>query len=160
MIGLKKRAKNHNKMRVLIQRVTEASVTIEKGEKRSIGGGLVVFVAFEASDSEKDIEYLSNKVLNLRIFDDEEGVMNRSIKEAGGDLLVVSQFTLFANTKRGNRPSYTAAAKPEIAIPLYEKFCSTLSEIISKPIMTGIFGADMQVSLINDGPVTIWIDSK
>ena len=121
---------------------------------------MLLLVGIEENDNEEDIAFLCKKSINLRIFDDEKGVMNRSILEVGGDMLVVSQFTLYASTKKGNRPSYIAAAKPEIAIPLYEQFCSTLSEMLLKPVATGEFGADMQVELVNDGPVTIWIDSK
>lgn len=147
-------------MRLLIQRVTNAAVQIHGKKIDSIGKGMLLLVGIEENDNEEDIAFLCKKSINLRIFDDEKGVMNRSILEVGGDMLVVSQFTLYASTKKGNRPSYIAAAKPEIAIPLYEQFCFTLSEMLLKPVATGEFGADMQVELVNDGPVTIWIDSK
>lgn len=147
-------------MRSLIQRVTKASVTIKGNVKSSIRSGLLVFVGIEDTDNEEDISWLSNKIINLRIFDDDNKVPNISIKDTGGDILVVSQFTLHASTKKGNRPSYLKASKPEIAIPLYERFINQLGESLNKPIGTGEFGADMQVELINDGPVTIWIDSK
>jgi D-tyrosyl-tRNA(Tyr) deacylase len=128
--------------------------------KSSIGRGLLVFVGIENADNREDIEWLSKKIINLRIFDDENGVMNRSIQEINGDILVVSQFTLHALTKKGNRPSYIRASKPEIAVPLYESFCSELTLQSGKEIKTGEFGADMKVELLNDGPVTIWIDTK
>ena len=147
-------------MRLLIQRVTEASVTIDKQIKSSIAKGLLLLVGIEETDTQEDIDFLCKKTVNLRIFDDENGVMNKSVLETGGEILVVSQFTLHASTKKGNRPSYIKAAKPEVSIPLYEQFCQALSEMLGKPIQTGEFGADMQVELINDGPVTIWIDSK
>jgi D-aminoacyl-tRNA deacylase len=147
-------------VRAVIQRVTEANVVIDKGLKRSIGPGAVVLLAIEDSDTTEDIQWLSGKIARLRIFDDEEGVMNRSVVEAGGEILLVSQFTLFASTRKGNRPSYSRSAKPEIAVPLYEKFLERLSAELGKPIQTGEFGADMAVTLTNDGPVTIIIDSK
>lgn len=147
-------------MRLLIQRVSEASVTIDGKTKSSIGKGLLVFLGIEDCDTKEDIDFLVKKTVNLRIFDDENGVMNKSVLETEGDILVVSQFTLHASTKKGNRPSYIRAAKPDIAVPLYEEFCSKLSEQLGKPVQTGEFGADMKVALINDGPVTIWIDSK
>lgn len=147
-------------MRILIQRVSEAAVTIAHTEKSGIKQGLLVFVGIEDADTEEDIDFLCKKTVNLRIFDDENGVMNKSVLETEGEVLVVSQFTLHASTKKGNRPSYLRAAKPDIAIPVYEKFCRKLSEILRKEIQTGEFGADMRVSLVNDGPVTIWIDSK
>ncbi len=147
-------------MRALIQRVSRASVTIDSKVKSSISGGLLVFVGIENEDMQDDIDWLCGKIVNLRIFDDENGVMNKSVLDAGGDILVVSQFTLHASTKKGNRPSYIKAAKPDIAIPLYENFCIKLSQLIDKEIFTGEFGADMKVELVNDGPVTIWIDSK
>jgi D-tyrosyl-tRNA(Tyr) deacylase len=147
-------------MRLLIQRVTKASVRIDGQAISDIQKGLLIFVGIEAADNEEDIDFLCKKTVNLRIFDDENGVMNRSILETGGNILVVSQFTLHANTKKGNRPSYLRAAKPEISVPLYERFCSTLSEMLQKQVATGKFGANMQVELLNDGPVTIWIDSK
>lgn len=147
-------------MRLLIQRVSQASVTIDNSIKSSIYKGLLIFVGIGNDDDATDIEWLSNKVVNIRIFDDEQGVMNRSVTDIKGEILVVSQFTLHASTRKGNRPSYIYAAKPDIAIPLYEEFCSTLSRLVAKDVQTGEFGADMKVSLINDGPVTIWIDSK
>ena len=147
-------------MRILIQRVTRASVTIEEKLKSMINNGLLILIGIEESDNDEDIEWLVKKCVNLRIFDDEQGIMNKSILDSGGDVLAVSQFTLMASTKKGNRPSYIKAAKPEISIPLYEAFCRKMEEALNKPIMTGVFGADMQVELINDGPVTILIDSK
>ncbi len=147
-------------MRVVIQRVTEASVTIGGQVKSSIGVGLMILVGIEDSDSDEDIQWLSSKIVNLRIFNDAEGIMNVSIKEAGGDILLVSQFTLQASTKKGNRPSYIKASKPGIAIPLYERMISRLEADLGKPIQTGTFGADMKIGLVNDGPVTIIIDSK
>lgn len=147
-------------MRALIQRVTEASLTIQHVEHCRIPKGVVVLVGIEPNDTEEDIKWLSNKITNLRILNDAAGVMNISIKEANASLLLVSQFTLFASTVKGNRPSYIRAAKPEIAIPLYNKLISQLETMLEKPIATGVFGADMQVHLTNDGPVTIWIDSK
>ena len=147
-------------MRVLIQRVKRASVTIEETLKSQIGEGMLILVGIEEEDTDEDISWLVKKCTNLRIFDDEQGVMNRSILETGGEVLAVSQFTLMASTKKGNRPSYIRAAKPEISIPLYESFCQAMETALNKPIGTGVFGADMQVELINDGPVTIFIDSK
>jgi D-tyrosyl-tRNA(Tyr) deacylase len=147
-------------MRVLIQRVTKASVTIEGKIKSAIGHGLLVLLGIEEADNRQDIDFLVKKTVNLRIFNDEAGVMNRSVLDVGGEILCVSQFTLYASTAKGNRPSYIRAAKPEIAIPLYEQFCQSLSLALNKPVQTGTFGADMQVELLNDGPVTIWIDSK
>ncbi len=147
-------------MRILIQRVSEASVTINKRLKSRINSGLLILVGIENTDNEEDIDFMCKKTINLRIFDDENGVMNKSVLETDGEILVVSQFTLHASTKKGNRPSYIYAAKPDIAIPMYEKFCAKLSEMLGKPVKTGEFGAEMQVALINDGPVTIWIDSK
>ena len=147
-------------MRVLIQRVSEASVTIDKNEYSSISKGLLILVGIENDDADEDIDYLCKKIINLRIFDDAKGVMNESILKQEGQLMVISQFTLHANTKKGNRPSYIKAAKPEIAIPIYEKFCKKLEVMSGIEVKTGQFGADMKVSLINDGPVTIWIDSK
>jgi D-tyrosyl-tRNA(Tyr) deacylase len=147
-------------MRVLIQRVTEASVKIEGEIVSSIGNGLLVLLGIEEADLPEDIEWLSAKIINLRIFNDEDGVMNLSVKEIGGEIILVSQFTLHASTKKGNRPSYIKAAKPEVAVPLYEKMIQQLTDDLGKPIGTGKFGADMKVSLVNDGPVTIWIDSK
>jgi D-tyrosyl-tRNA(Tyr) deacylase len=147
-------------MRVVIQRVSEASVIIEGKIKSLIGKGLLVLLGIEESDSIEDIEWLSGKITRLRIFDDENGVMNRSITEVGGEVLLVSQFTLHTSTKKGNRPSYIKSANPEIAISLYEKFISQLENELNKRIATGEFGANMKVSLTNDGPVTIIIDSK
>jgi D-tyrosyl-tRNA(Tyr) deacylase len=147
-------------MRVVIQRVSEASVTIDQKVNGQIKVGLLVLVGIEDADTAEDIQWLSNKIVNLRIFDDVNGVMNCSVKDINGDLLVVSQFTLHASTKKGNRPSYIRASKPTIAIPLYESFKSELAKELGKPIQTGVFGADMKVALLNDGPVTIIIDSK
>ena len=147
-------------MRVVIQRTKEASVTVEGKVTGAIQKGLLVLVGIENADSAEDIEWLASKVVNMRIFDDANGVMNLSLKEIDGDLLLVSQFTLHASTKKGNRPSYLAAAKPDIAIPLYEAFIQQLQLELSKPIATGVFGADMKVQLLNDGPVTILVDSK
>lgn len=147
-------------MRIIIQRVSSASVFINNKIHNAIGNGLLVLVGFEESDSSDDIQWISKKIVDLRIFSDLEGKMNLSVKEIQGELLVVSQFTLFASTKKGNRPSFIRSAKPDIAIPLYESFLSELALLHSTPIKTGVFGADMQVSLVNDGPVTISIDSK
>jgi len=147
-------------MRAVIQRVSEATVTIGGHLKGAIQAGLLVLLAIEESDSTEDIEWLSGKIVRLRIFDDKNGVMNRSVQEANGEILLVSQFTLFASTKKGNRPSYVRSAKPEIANPIFEKFLARLTQDFGKPIPTGEFGADMQVSLVNNGPVTIIIDSK
>lgn len=147
-------------MRILIQRVKRASVTIDEKIKSMINSGLLILIGIEDSDNNEDIEWLVKKCVNLRIFDDEQGIMNKSILDSGGDILAVSQFTLMASTKKGNRPSYIKAAKPEISVPLYETFCQRMEQALNKPIMTGVFGADMQVELINDGPVTILIDSK
>ena len=147
-------------MRAVIQRVSSASVTIEDKIKSTIENGLMVLIGIEDADAKEDIEWLSAKIINLRIFNDENGVKNVSVKDKGGDVLLVSQFTLQASTKKGNRPSFIKAARPEKAIPLYEKFiaeCNRLCEINSK---TGVFGADMQISLVNDGPVTLILDSK
>ena len=147
-------------MRVVIQRVSSASVTIEGKVKSAIGPGLLVLLGVGLEDTEADIDYLVKKTAALRIFPDDAGVMNRSVLETGGDIIVVSQFTLMALTKKGNRPSYIEAAGHEVAVPLYEKFCACLSEAIGKPVGTGEFGADMKVALVNDGPVTICMDSK
>ncbi|MBO1363427.1 D-tyrosyl-tRNA(Tyr) deacylase [Prevotella sp. A2931] len=147
-------------MRIVIQRVSHASVTIDSQVKSAIGPGLLLLVGIEEADGPEDVEWMAHKVINLRIFDDENGVMNRSILDAGGDMLVVSQFTLFASYKKGNRPSWLRAARHETSIPLYEAFCARLSEGIGKPVGTGEFGADMKVELLNDGPVTILMDSK
>lgn len=147
-------------MRAVIQRVKKASVTIEGMINASIENGLLVLLGIENADTMEDIEWLSAKIVNLRIFNDEAGVMNLSVKDAGGDIILVSQFTLHASTKKGNRPSYIKASKPDVAVPLYEKMIQQLETDIGKKIGTGIFGADMQVELINDGPVTIVIDTK
>ena len=147
-------------MRILIQRVDEASVKIDNQIKSAIREGLLVLVGIEEADTEADSEWLAGKVTGLRIFDDENGVMNRSVQEVEGDILVVSQFTLHAMTRKGNRPSYIKAAKHEIAIPLYNHFCQQISHILGKEVQTGTFAADMKVALVNNGPVTIWIDSK
>lgn len=147
-------------MRAVIQRVREANVTIANRIKGAIGPGLPVLLAVEDTDTSDDIEWLSGKIVRLRIFNDDSGVMNRSVQEVAGDILLVSQFTLFASTKKGNRPSYSRSVRPEIAIPLYEKFTARLAQDLGKPVQTGEFGAHMDVRLINDGPVTIIIDSK
>lgn len=146
-------------MRVVIQRVAEASVTIEGTIKSQIGKGLLILLGIEETDSQEDIDWLVKKILGLRIFDDENGVMNKSIVDIDGEIIVVSQFTLMASYKKGNRPSYIRAAKHDISIPLYEKFCATLEQNFGKPIGTGEFGADMKVNLLNDGPVTICMDT-
>jgi D-tyrosyl-tRNA(Tyr) deacylase len=147
-------------MRVVIQRVLKASVTIDGKIKGAIGQGLLVLVGIEDADNEEDIQWLSKKIVNLRIFNDNDGIMNHSILDNKGEILLVSQFTLHANTKKGNRPSYIKASKPVIAVPLYEKLIARLASDIGRKIETGIFGADMKVTLVNDGPVTIIIDSK
>lgn len=147
-------------MRVVIQRVTHASVSIGGQVRGAIGKGLLVLAGIEDADSEVDIAWLTNKIVNLRIFNDAAGVMNVSVKDACGDILLVSQFTLHAATKKGNRPSYIRASKPEVAIPIYERLISSLETELQKKVQTGEFGADMQVELLNDGPVTIWIDSR
>ena len=147
-------------MRVVLQRVREASVTIDGKVRSAIGPGLLVLLGVGPDDGQEDLDWLVRKVAGLRIFDDEAGVMNRSVVEVGGEALVVSQFTLMASTRKGNRPSYTGAAGHAVAIPLYEAFCQALSREIERPVGTGEFGADMQVSLVNDGPVTICIDSR
>lgn len=147
-------------MRLVIQRVTHASVTIEGALKSKIGSGLLILVGIEDADTDADINWLAQKVVNLRIFDDENGVMNRSVMDVDGEILIVSQFTLHAMTAKGNRPSYIRASKPDFAIPMYEKFCAKVSELLGKEVGTGQFGADMKVELLNDGPVTILIDSQ
>ena len=147
-------------MRVVIQRVSQASVVIEAVQHQSIQSGLLIFIGIENADTNEDVEWLCGKISRLRIFNDKEKVMNLSIMEMGGEILIVSQFTLHASTQKGNRPSYIKAARPETAIPLYEKFITQLEKLIGKPIKTGVFGADMKISLVNDGPVTILIDSK
>ncbi len=147
-------------MRVVIQRVGEAEVKVDGETIGKIGSGLLVLAGFEANDNQKDLEWMSGKICKLRIFNDENGVMNISVKDAGGDILLVSQFTLHADAQKGNRPSYIKAARPEIAIPLYEQFIKQVEFDLGKSIQTGKFGADMKVSLMNDGPVTILLDSK
>ena len=147
-------------MRAVIQRVSKASVSIGGGIQSQIGNGLLVLLGIEDADTGEDIEWLSAKIVNLRIFNDDNGVMNISVKEVNGEILVVSQFTLHASTKKGNRPSYIKASKPDIAIPLYEKFLQQLATDLGKEVKSGIFGADMKVELLNDGPVTIVIDTK
>lgn len=147
-------------MRLVIQRVTHASVTIEGKVKSAIGPGLLILVGVESADTTEDVDWLVRKVAALRIFDDDQGVMNRSVQDINGEALVVSQFTLFASTKKGNRPSWLKAAPHNISVPLYEAFCQRLSEAIGKPVGTGEFGADMKVELLNDGPVTILMDTK
>ena len=147
-------------MRAVVQRVTKASVTIEGKIHAAIDDGLLVFLGIEDSDTIEDIEWLASKIVSLRIFNDDNAVMNISIKEINGDILLISQFTLHASTKKGNRPSYIRASKPDVAIPLYEKMIQELSKQMDKIIRTGIFGADMKVELLNDGPVTIIMDSK
>ena len=147
-------------MRIVIQKVKEASVSVEKKTISSIKKGLLILVGIENADTQEDINWLVKKVVQLRIFSDENGVMNLSVKDVGGDIIVVSQFTLHANTKKGNRPSYIRAAKPDFSIPMYEKFISEMESTLGKKIGTGEFGATMDVALINDGPVTIIIDSK
>lgn len=146
-------------MRVVIQRVSEASVAVDGTERGRIGRGLLVLLGVQPEDTAEDIDWLANKVVQLRIFDD-DGVMNRSVVDAGGEILLVSQFTLLASTKKGTRPSWHRAAKPEIAVPLYESFHRKLQELLGRPVPTGVFGADMKVGLVNDGPVTLVIDSK
>lgn len=147
-------------MRTVLQRVSNASVTVDDNVISSMEKGLLVLLGIEEADGQEDIEWLTNKILNLRIFNDENDVMNLSISDIDGDIIVVSQFTLHALTKKGNRPSYIKAAKPEVAIPLYEKFVQILEQKLGKKVGTGIFGADMKVALLNDGPVTISIDTK
>lgn len=147
-------------MRAVIQRVSEAAVTIGGSVKSAIGPGLLVLLGVEESDADEDLEWLSGKLVRLRIFNDDDGVMNRSVQDIGGDIIVVSQFTLFASTKKGNRPSWIRAARPEIAIPRYEQFVRRLTADLGRPVGTGEFGADMQVALVNDGPVTVVIDTK
>ena len=151
---------NSKLMRAVVQRVKRASVSIGGSVQSSIGTGLMVLLGIEDADGQEDIQWLSNKLINLRIFNDTAGVMNCSLAEASGDILLVSQFTLFASTKKGNRPSYIRASKPDIAIPLYESLIGQLERDLGKKIFTGVFGADMQVDILNDGPVTILIDTK
>lgn len=147
-------------MRTVIQRVQHASVTIEGIVKSAIKKGLLIFVGIEDCDTQEDIEWLARKVVNLRIFDDENGVMNQSVTETGGNILIVSQFTLHASTRKGNRPSYIKASKPDIAIPMYNAFCNEVNIQLGKTVLTGEFGADMKIELLNDGPVTILIDTQ
>ena len=147
-------------MRAILQRVSEASVKVDDKITGSIKEGLLILLGIEDADTQEDINRLSAKIVNLRIFNDHQGVMNLSIKEINGEVLLVSQFTLFADTKKGNRPSYIRASKPPVAIPMYEKMITALGKELGKPVQTGIFGADMKVSLINDGPVTIFIDTR
>ncbi len=147
-------------MRLLVQRVTGASVSIGGRECARIGRGLLVLAGVGPDDTEADVEYLAGKLVRLRVFDDEEGVMNLDVARTGGEVLVVSQFTLMASTRKGNRPSYVGAAPEAVARPLYERFAARVAELLGRSVPTGVFGADMQVGLVNDGPVTIWIDSK
>lgn len=147
-------------MRVVIQRVSEASVSISGLVHGTIGQGLMILVGICEDDGQEDVDWLAKKICSLRIFDDDKGVMNKSVTEVGGEALVVSQFTLYASYKKGNRPSWFRAARHEISVPLYEQFCTSLSEALGKEVKTGVFGADMQVRLINDGPVTIVMDTK
>jgi D-tyrosyl-tRNA(Tyr) deacylase len=147
-------------MRAVIQRVNRAAVTIDGEISSAIGNGLLVLVGIEDADTRDDLEWLSSKIVNLRIFNDSEGVMNVAVRENGGDILLVSQFTLFAATKKGNRPSYMRASKPPVAVPLYEQLIARLGADLGKPVLTGEFGADMKVELVNDGPVTILVDTK
>jgi D-tyrosyl-tRNA(Tyr) deacylase len=147
-------------MRAVIQRVSKASVTVEGQITGKIDTGLLVLVGVEDADNEDDIKWLSSKIVNLRIFNDENGVMNKSVLEGGGDILLVSQFTLHASTKKGNRPSYIRASKPDVAVPMYEKMIRQVENDLGRKVQTGIFGADMKVELLNDGPVTIVIDTK
>lgn len=147
-------------MRVLVQRVTQASVTVDGSITGQIGAGLLLLVGVEEADGAADIDWLVRKVSQLRIFNDDAGVMNRSVLDAGGEVLAVSQFTLFASCKKGNRPGYSRAARGEISQPMFDRFVQAMAAALGKPVPTGVFGADMQVALVNDGPVTIWIDSK
>lgn len=147
-------------MRVVIQRVKNASVSVEGKQISSIEKGFLILVGIEDVDTKEDVEWLTQKIVNLRVFDDENDIMNKSVVDVDGEILVVSQFTLFASTKKGNRPSYIRASKPDFAVPMYQQFCEKLTQLFGKEIKTGIFGADMQVSLLNDGPVTIIIDTK
>ncbi|XOV71788.1 MAG: D-aminoacyl-tRNA deacylase [Verrucomicrobiota bacterium] len=147
-------------MRIVLQRVSEASVTIEGKVKGAIGWGFLILLGIEAEDNQTDIDWLCGKIARMRVFSDDEGKMNRSLEDIGGEVLVISQFTLHASTKKGNRPSYIKAAPPDIAVPLYEAFLKTLEQTTGKPVASGEFGADMKVALINDGPVTLTIDTK
>jgi D-tyrosyl-tRNA(Tyr) deacylase len=147
-------------MRVVVQRVREASVTVDAHIVGKIGAGLLVLAGFEADDTESDLDWMAGKLVRLRLFSDEAGVMNRSVQEVGGEILAVSQFTLYASVKKGNRPSWSRAARGELSGPLFERFVAKLSAELGKPVPTGVFGADMQVALVNDGPVTIAVDSR
>lgn len=147
-------------MRALVQRVSEGSVTVDGRVSGAIGRGLLVFAGITDGDGADDRQWLARKIVQLRIFDDDSDTMNRSVREVGGDILAVSQFTLYASTRKGNRPSYAAAAPPEIANPAFDAFVFELAQLIGKPVPTGVFGATMRVALVNDGPVTIWLDSK
>jgi D-tyrosyl-tRNA(Tyr) deacylase len=147
-------------MRVLVQRVREASVRVEGRVSGAIDAGLLLLVGVQADDAAEDREWLARKIVQLRVFDDEAGVMNRSVADVGGDVLAVSQFTLYASTRKGNRPSYSAAAPPAIAQPAFDAFVASLSALLGKPVPTGVFGAHMEVALVNDGPVTLWLDSR
>lgn len=147
-------------MRVVVQRVCEASVTVDRQVSGSIGKGLLVLAGFEADDSESDLDWMAGKLVRMRLFSDEAGVMNRSVQEVGGEILAVSQFTLYASVRKGNRPSWSRAARGEVSGPLFERFVTRLSAELGKPVPTGVFGADMQVALVNDGPVTIAVDSR
>lgn len=147
-------------MRVVVQRVCEASVTVDRQVSGSIGKGLLVLAGFEADDSESDLDWMAGKLVRMRLFSDEAGVMNRSVQEVGGEILAVSQFTLYASVRKGNRPSWSRAARGEVSGPLFERFVARLSAELGKPVPTGVFGADMQVALVNDGPVTITVDSR
>lgn len=147
-------------MRLLIQRVTQASVTVDGQVVGAIGPGLLILVGVMAADTDEDMTWLARKAVQLRIFNDAQGVMNRSLRDVGGEALAVSQFTLYASTQKGNRPSYSGAAPPAVAQPMYERFVRMLETELGRPVATGVFGADMQVTLINDGPVTIWLDSR
>ncbi|MDO4779547.1 MAG: D-aminoacyl-tRNA deacylase [Bacteroides sp.] len=147
-------------MRMVIQRVQQSSVTIDGNKYSEIGRGLLILVGIESADTQEDIDWLCNKCSMMRIFEDEQGLMNKSVQDIDGEIMIVSQFTLFASTKKGNRPSFIRAAKPDTAIPLYQSVCQTMSKLINKEVKTGVFGADMKINLTNDGPVTICIDSK
>lgn len=147
-------------MRAVIQRVTEAACRIGGEVSGAIGPGFLVLLGIEAADTLEDLEWLAGKIINMRVFEDEQGLMNKALADINGNILLISQFTLFASTRKGNRPGFTRAAKPDLAIPLYEAMIRRLSQLLNKPIQTGIFGADMKISLINDGPVTITIDTK
>ncbi|MDO5394749.1 MAG: D-aminoacyl-tRNA deacylase [Bacteroidales bacterium] len=146
-------------MKIVIQRVTEASVSVDGCLTGSIGHGMMVLVGIAEGDTEKEVDRLVAKTASMRIFNDDNGIMNRSVKDVGGDVLAISQFTLLANTRKGNRPSYVMAAHPEVAEPLYERYCQGLSEVLERSVQRGVFGADMKVSLVNDGPVTIIVDT-